>query len=366
MCRGGSLRCAVTKEPTLPDNMSSTLNRPTGFVSSPAVDESLYFDCFDRFPDALLDVPASELWRHLRGPSFFRIPGRQLEPVFVSVLLHGNEDTGWRAIQSVLRHTRSGVLHRPILLFVGNIEAAKANVRTLPQQEDFNRAWPGTPRSDSPVARLMRSVVEIVGRERPFASIDVHNNTGRNPHYACVSSCGDAHLQLARLFSRTVVYFQQPHGVQSAALAPICPAVAVECGRAGDAAGVARAAELIGSALTMECLPDRPVPDGDLDLMRTFATIKIPPDASFSFDGSEADFRLRDDLDRLNFSELDRGIVFGTLGRDASRRLEVLTVDGDAARFDYLEYVGGEIRLARRGIPAMLTLDPAAVRLDCL
>jgi hypothetical protein len=33
------------------------------------------------------------------------------------------------------------------------------------------------------------------------------------------------------LFSRTVVYFQQPFGVQSAALATICPAVAVECGR---------------------------------------------------------------------------------------------------------------------------------------
>jgi hypothetical protein len=336
-------------------------NQPCAMIG-----ESPRLHCFDWFPEELLEVPATELWRYLRTPSLFRLPGRQAEPLFVSVLLHGDEDTGWRAIQTVLRQHCTRALHRPLLLFVGNIEAAKANVRTLPQQEDYNRAWPGTPRSDSPVARLMRSVVEIVGRERPFASIDVHNNTGHNPHYACVSSCGDAHLQLARLFSRTVVYFQQPLGVQSAALAPICPAVAVECGRAGDAAGVARAAELIGSALTMERLPDHPVPEGDLDLMRTFAIIKIPPDASFSFDGSEADFRLRGDLDRLNFSELDRGIVFGTLGRDASRRLEVLAVDSEATQADYLEYVGSEIRLAQRAIPAMLTLDPAAVRLDCL
>ena len=212
----------------------------------------------------------------------------------------------------------------------------------------------------------MRSVVEIVGREGPFASIDVHNNTGHNPHYACVSSFGNAHLQLARLFSRTVVYFEQPLGVQSAALATICPAVAVECGRADYAAGVARAAELISSALTMERLPDHPVSDGDLNLMRTFAIIKIPPDTTFSFDGSEADFRLRGDLDRLNFSDLDRGTLFGRLGMNATRRLEVLPADDEATQPNYLEYLGGEIRLAQRAIPAMLTLDPAAVRLDCL
>ena len=336
-------------------------NQPPAVVS-----ESPRLHCFDRFPEELLEVPATELWRYLRGPSLFRLPGRQAEPLFVSVLLHGNEDTGWRAIQAVLRQHRTRTLHRPLLLFVGNIEAAKANVRTLPQQEDYNRAWSGTPRSDSPVARLMRSVVEIVGREGPFASIDVHNNTGHNPHYACVSSFGNAHLQLARLFSRTVVYFQQPLGVQSAALATICPAVAVECGRAGDAAGVARAAELIGSALTMERLPDRPVSDGDLDLMRTFAIIKIPPDTTFSFDGSEADFRLRCDLDRLNFSELDRGTLFGTLGMNTTRRLDVLPVSGSIADAGYFEYARGEIELSQRAIPAMLTLDPHAVRLDCL
>jgi len=154
--------------------------------------------------------------------------------------------------------------------------------------------------------------------------------------------------------------------VQSAALAPICPAVAVECGRAGDAAGVARAAELIGSALTMERLPDHPIPEGDLDLMQTFAIIKIPPDASFSYNGSDADFRLRPDLDHLNFCELDRGTFLGTLGRGASRRLDVLAVDGGATEARCLEYVGGEIRLSRRAIPAMLTLDATAVRLDCV
>jgi hypothetical protein len=109
-------------------------------------------------------------------------------------------------------------------------------------RKDFNRAWPGTTRPDSPTARLLRKVVEMARRERPFARIDIHNNTGHHPHYACVNSFAATHLHLARLFRRTVVYFERPLGVQSAALAKICPAVTVECGRLGEAANVLRGA----------------------------------------------------------------------------------------------------------------------------
>jgi predicted deacylase len=178
---------------------------------------------YDRLPDGLLEVPAADVWRQLPGPSLFHIPGRDSAPLFVSVLLHGNEDTGWRAVQQVLREHRRTLLPRALLLFVGNVAAAKACVRTLPDQHDYNRAWPGTPDPATPTARLMAEVVEIVRHERPFASIDIHNNTGHNPHYACVSSLAEKHLHLARLFGRTVVYFTKPLGVQSAALAPICP-----------------------------------------------------------------------------------------------------------------------------------------------
>jgi hypothetical protein len=107
----------------------------------------------------------------------------------------------------------------------------------------------------------LRDVVEIVRQAQPFASIDVHNNTGHNPHYACVNSLEEGHLHLARLFSRTVLYFEQPVGVQSAALAKICPAATVECGRASEEAGVAHVAELICSTLALERFPHAPVPD---------------------------------------------------------------------------------------------------------
>lgn len=318
------------------------------------------------FPAHLLDVPARDLWRHLPGPTLFDLKGRVEAPLFVSVLLHGNEVTGWQAIQAVLKHHQGRELPRSLMVFVGNIEAAKADLRTLPGQLDYNRVWPGTAHGSSPEAALMREVTEIVRARKPFASIDVHNNTGHNPHYGCINRLDEPYLHLARLFSRTVVFFTQPGGVQSAALAGICPAVTVECGRPVGTAGADHAAEFIQSALALSHFPEHRVPDHDLDLLRTFSIVKLPAGSSMSANGGDADFLFRSDLDHLNFSELEPGVSWGRLGGNGERRLEVLPgIDGGTAE-SYFDYRKDEIVLTRPAIPAMISLDPEAVRLDCL
>lgn len=327
--------------------------------------DTLRLSHVDGFPEILLEAPSSELWRHLPGPTLFHVPGKQGSPLFVSVLLHGNESTGWAAMQTVLRRYHPN-LHRKLLLFVGNVGAAKYNIRTLANQHDYNRSWPGTLDDLRPEAQLMREVLDAVRFQHPVAAIDIHNNTGHNPHYACVNRLNDCYLQLARLFSRTVVYFQRPLGVQSAALSEICPAVTIECGLSGGPEGVAHAADFVQAALAVDHLPARPVPDGDLDLMQTHAIIKVPSGATVSFDGNDADFHFRSDLDRLNFSELEPGTLFGRLGSGRLHRLIIEPSGPPASLSQYFTYDAGEIRLARRAIPAMLTRDRQAIRIDCL
>lgn len=327
--------------------------------------DSLYLNHVQGFPKELLNARSPDLWRHLPGPTLFHIRGRQASPLFVSVLLHGNESTGWTAIQSILSRYQAD-LPRNLLLFVGNIEAAKHNLRTAGNQNDYNRSWPGTLDGATPEARLMREVVDCVRLLQPVASIDIHNNTGHNPHYACVNRLNENHLQLARLFSRTVVFFERPLGVQSAALSKICPSVTVECGLAGGPEGVTHAADFIQAALAIDHLPDRPVPDGDLDLMQTQAIVKIPPGATVSFNGESADFQFRSDLDHLNFSELEPGTLFGRLRSHTRHRLIIEPGGPHAAPSDYFKYDGGEIRVCQHAIPAMLTCDSHAIRLDCL
>lgn len=320
---------------------------------------------FDKIPGGFLDCRASELINVLPGPSLFDLPGRDPRPLFVSILQHGNEDSGLTAAQQTLKRHGDRELPRSLLLFVGNIAAAAANVRTLPGQTDFNRAWPGTSTPSAPEAAIARRIFDYAAARKPLASLDIHNNTGRNPHYACIRRLERPFIDLARLFSRTIVHFQRPLGVQCAAFSTLCPSITVECGKAGVEAATSHAVELIESCLSMADLPNHPISEHDLDLLRTHAIVKIPPSASFSFDGGDAQFLFRSDIDRLNFSELESGTLFGRLG-DKSARLEVLPGDGRNEVGDYFDYRNGEIRLTQDVIPAMLTLDAAAIRQDCL
>jgi hypothetical protein len=318
----------------------------------------------DRLPDGFLDCPAERLVDLLPGPTLFEFAGRDPRPVFISVLLHGNEDSGLLAVQEVLRRHRGRDLNRALMLFVGNVRAAAQNLRTLDGQPDFNRIWPGGLLPHLPEAAMARFVYDRVAARRPFAAIDIHNNTGFNPHYACIAKLEPKFIALAQLFSRLVVHFQRPLGACAAAFAELCPAVTVECGKAGVGNGAEHAAQLVEAALAISELPGHLPAAHDVDLLRTSAIVKPPAEASFSFDGAPADFEFRSDLDRLNFSELTPGASFGA-ARGAAR-LEIAPGDGDAAAGDYFDYSGGAIRLIRPAIPAMLTLDPRAVRLDCL
>lgn len=312
-------------------------------------------------PD-LLDVPAAELARHLPGPTLVHLPGRHPQPLFVSVLLHGNEDTGWDAVRTVLRRYRGRLLPRAMSLFIGNIEAAAAGVRTLPTQMDFNRVWPGTRMPDAAEAAIMRQVVAILRQRQPFASIDIHNNTGLNPHYACLNRLDARFFHLARLFSRVAVYFSEPVGVQSMAMAELCPAVTVECGKVGSGSGVDHAAGFIDACLHLDHFPEHGPAAGDLELLQTLAILKVPAGVSFSFDGSAADIRFRSDIDQLNFAETAPGAPLGQ-----GRGLVVEAgVPGEALPPDCVVEADGEIRIGARLTPAMLTRDPQAVRLDCL
>jgi hypothetical protein len=183
---------------------------------------TLDLNILDHVPEALLTTSVPDLIHTLPQPTLFDLPGRVEQPLFVSVLLHGNEDTGLLAAQEVLRRHQERGLPRRLLLFVGNVAAAQAGVRTLDSQLDFNRAWPGTLHAEAPETALMQQVVDYVAARQPFASIDIHTNTGLNPHYACLNRLEAPFMHLARLFSRTVVFFEKPVGVQSAAMAEIC------------------------------------------------------------------------------------------------------------------------------------------------
>lgn len=180
---------------------------------------------FDNLPPGLLDIPVEALHTLVPEPALFHLPGKRPETLFVSVLLHGNESTGFLAVQQLLQKYREQSLPRGLTLFFGNTQAARHNLRRLDGQPDFNRIWPGTGLPASAETAWAAQICQVMRRRGVFASVDVHNNTGRNPHYACINKLEPEFLHLGALFGRLLVYFTQPKGIQSGAFAEFCPAV---------------------------------------------------------------------------------------------------------------------------------------------
>jgi len=185
----------------------------------------------DTLPRGFLDCSARDLGHLLDGPTLIELAGERRPPLFVSILLHGNEDSGLGAVQRVIRSYRDRPLPRSLMLLVGNVEAASKGLRRLDGQPDYNRVWPGTPdHGDTAEARIMAQVHFLAVDRRAIAAIDFHNNSGRNPHYSVVCNLDARALGLAALFSRRAVLFRGIPGTQTASFTGLVPAITAECG----------------------------------------------------------------------------------------------------------------------------------------
>jgi len=320
----------------------------------------------DYLPEGLLTASPDELESLLEGPTLIHLQGNHAEPLFVSVLLHGNEPTGLLAIQSLLQRYKDKILPRSLSIFFGNVSAASKRARRLDEQADYNRIWPGTELAECPETKMASQIVEIMSEKQLFASIDIHNNTGLNPHYSCVNKLEPEFLQLATLFGRFVVYFIRPKGVQSSAFAQYCPAVTLECGRPGQQYGVEHALDFVNAALNLTEIPQHDVHAHDIDLFHTVAQVCVKDDIEFSFDDEQAELLLNSDIERLNFTEIARGTPFGKVTSNKGLPLIAMSETGENITERFFSNEQGYPPIKRPTMPSMLTLDEKVIRQDCL
>ncbi len=321
-------------------------------------------------PGGLLDLDATKLKDALGGPTLIHLSGNREPALFISVLMHGNETSGWDALRQLLKEYLPGgggrELPRALSIFIGNVHAAALRMRHLDGQPDYNRVWPGCESPETPEHKMMAQVVDIMGQRDIFASVDLHNNTGFNPHYACVNVLDNSFFHLAAMFSSTVVYFTRPRGVQSMAMAQLCPAVTLECGRVGEIQGVEHAHDYLHACLHLSEHSERSIASDEIELFHTVAIVKIPDHYSFGHGVSGVDIRLADDLDQFNFCELPSRTVFGCIRPGLGLGLEVTDEQGGDVSERYFELVDDKICLRVPVMPSMLSLDHRVVSQDCL
>jgi len=318
-----------------------------------------------QLPDGLLEKESNELYELLPSPTLIHLPGKNPEPLFVSVLQHGNEDTGWVAIRELLRGYHDRQLPRALSLFISNVEAAQYRVRRLEHQIDYNRIWPGCDSTGTDEHRLMRQVWETMRARDTFASIDIHNNTGRNPHYACVNKLDNRFFNLAEMFSETVVYFIKPTGVQSLAFAQFCPSVTVECGRPGEGDGVQHAKRFVEKVLQQSEISDQKDHE-EMTLFHTVAIVKIPEHLTIGFDDDSRDINFVSNLDELNFIEQQAGTMLAKVHTQDNAIIEAWSEGGQEIAQEYFTVENGRLLTCKHLMPSMLTRDVKVIRQDCL
>lgn len=314
-------------------------------------------------PDNLIACGADQLSDALGGPSLIRIGGERKEGLFVSVLLHGNETTGWEAMRSLLQRFRGRRLPRGVDLFIGNVHAARRHRRRLPGQSDFNRIWKGATGSEADMACQLLAQVRA---RRPALALDIHNTSGSNPPYALCHRQIPDHLALARSFSGTVVLIERPDTMLGVALSSIAPAITMECGRPGIES-TERAVSQFLEGLLLGGLPAVPAqPPTQAPLLRCVATVRVPEECSFSFAEREVDLQLMPELDRHNFTIVPAGTLLARVRDGGNGKLQAVDAwDRDVSE-RFFEVDGDRLVTRVALMPTLLTQDEHIIRQDCL
>ncbi len=312
-------------------------------------------------PPGLLDCPAAGLEAALGRSSLLHLPGAREPALFVSVLLHGNETSGWEGLRRYLRETPE--LPRSLVVFIGNVSAAAAGMRVLPEQQDFNRIWRNARGHGAALAAALQAALADV---ELFAAVDLHNNTGHNPFYSVLTDLDDHNFGLAYLFSEKAVYIREPDTTLTQWFAGRCPSVAFEVGPVGDPRCDDRVADFLARCLELDAVPS--ATSGELELFRALARVHVRRGVEFSFAGEDetAPLVLTGGMEAVNFHDLEAGTRFGASELDLEQVLEVLDPEHAPVTEQYLEKLGPDIVLKAPIVPAMYTTDPYVIGQDCL
>lgn len=307
----------------------------------------------------------------LRGkPALIRLPGEDasLPPRLVVTLLHGNEDSGFRALRALLAE---GVTPRSATLcFIGNPRAATQEGwfahRFLDDQEDFNRVW-GLAAPTTRMRRCADAVLDELRGTDLEAAVDLHNNTGQNPFYTVVPRPGYETLTLAATCADTALLWGLRAHTLMEELSPRCPAVAIECSLPARRTSTLFAASALERFLAARTFDDERRPR-HLFEMRFRVTVR--PEVPFAFGGTltdDLDLILTPGLDGYNFGMLLAGTELGRIHPGAAVPLEVTGMAGEDATDRFLTArADGRVVVTEDVTPAMMVTTVVQTRRDCL
>jgi succinylglutamate desuccinylase len=327
---------------------------------------------FDGLPANFFNVSPQNIETWLEGPSVFKIKGenQDLPPLLVSTLLHGNETTGFFALQNFLKFYRDQEIGLPrnLIIVIGNPKASAKSSRHLQTQPDYNRIW-GKHNTKEELTEeniLANEILDLVIAEKPFAHVDIHNNTGKNPFYCVVSKIENDFKKLAFSFGESLILITEPRGAFTVAMSEYCPAVVLECGRSGEGLGIIKVKEYLDKLIVLKTLDD--IKYTNQIIYKTIARVKVPSETVIDFNGEsdqDVQFSFIKTIEDFNFATVNKDTIL-CHANNVEELPVVLDNDNNIVSSEYLYNDNRQIKLRKEVIPSMLSTNIQVTLDDCL
>lgn len=314
-------------------------------------------------PQQLYTCSIQEIHSILQGPTIIDLSTPGEEVLFVSSLLHGNETTSFFAIQRILQNYKNKSFPRGLVIFFGNTLSASEGHRHLPDQPDFNRIWE---EGNSLEHKMAKAVLDYARGLNLFASLDIHNNSGKNPFYGCINYVDKKWIELASYFSKKIVYFTEPSEVFSNAFSVLCPSVTIEAGLPGEEDGILAVYNYIDKVLKLKEF-DPNFNQFETDVYHTIGRIMIAQDSKIDFNdnqNSSSDISFVKTIDEKNFELVKKNTHFG-FAKDLEK-IRAINNKNEDITGDIFCIIDGHLQSSRMFIPAMFTKDIYIIKEDCL
>jgi len=318
--------------------------------------------------DAILGDTYLEFLRHLGGPAWFTVPGRDSSRRRVIVtLLHGNEPSGLKAIHTLLKEKVEPETDLGIL--VAGADAALyeplLSHRYIPGERDLNRCF--KPPRDCNQGQLAEAILDLIHSYDPEAVVDTHNTSSHSEAFSIAVNQTEANAGLASLFTDIHIILDQSLGTLLEYLDPGIPAVTVEFGGFMDPNADWLARETLHRFMSSNHLTSTNV--NAINLLTHPLRLETQRHLTVTYSSSSdasADLTMINTIDQMNFRRIEPGTPLGWFKDKEHQNLVAPDRFGADRYDDCFEQTDGLLCARVPMTLFMATTDPVVANTDCL
>ncbi|WP_144391927.1 hypothetical protein [Pleionea sediminis] len=252
----------------------------------------------------------------------------------LSVLIHGNEPSGFFAVFEFLKNQLRPTVNLAII--ISSVRAARHppyfTHRFVPGEFDLNRRFGVSLTSEKVhdgVTELATEIIHYIQSKSPSLIVDLHNTSGNGPEFAVSVSDDLSIKQLASVFTKTMVI---THLVVGSLMEQNfnCPIVTIECGGAQNSRSHKIAYQGLVDFAQMESMPvlDEPIFETYYHPFRIEARSGVSLDYG-EYHNRDVDITLRQDIERFNFTEIEAGTELGWINRTLTDCIQAKSESGE-------------------------------------